>query len=211
MSTYRERVLPHLVNLTCGGATVEPLRRRVCAGLAGSVIEIGFGSGHNIPFYPSGVDRVAAVEPSDLAWQLSEPKRRKWPGEIERSGLDGEELPYPGNTFDTALSTFTLCTIPDVEAALREIRRVLTPTGVLHFLEHGLAPDPGVQRWQRRLDPLEKRLAGGCHFSRPIVELITRAGLEIIEVDTFYLSGAPRFAGAMSLGRASALSSPGLG
>ena len=121
---------------------------------------------------------------------------------VHRSGLDGQSLPFADHSFDAALSTWTLCTIPDGVAALREVRRVLKPGGTLHFLEHGLAPDERVRVWQRRLDPIEKCLFGGCHFTRPIVDLVTTAGFSINEVDLFYEQGAPKFAGASSLGSA---------
>ena len=176
--------------------------RRVCEGLSGDVVEIGFGSGLNVPFYPSKVTRVAAVEPADLGWRLAEKRLKATPVPVQRSGLDGQSLPFADHSFDAALSTWTLCTIPDVAAALREVRRVLKPGGTLHFLEHGLAPDERVRVWQRRLDPIEKCLFGGCHFTRPIVDLVTTAGFSINEVDLFYEQGAPKFAGASSLGTA---------
>ncbi len=119
---------------------------------------------------------------------------------IERHGLNGESLPLPDDCCDSALSTWTLCSIPDVGAALGELRRVLKPGGTLHFLEHGLAPDESVRRWQRRLEPVQKRLVGGCHLTRPIVELITEAGFAIVEVEQFYEDDAPRVVGADSLG-----------
>jgi ubiquinone/menaquinone biosynthesis C-methylase UbiE len=181
--------------------TLEPLRRRVCEGLAGNVVEIGFGSGLNVPFYPASVTRVAAVEPSDLGWKMAGQRLKAAGIPVQRSGLDGQSLPLADNSFDAALSTWTLCTIPDAAAALREVRRVLKPGGTLHFLEHGLAPDERVRRWQRRLDPLEQRVFGGCHFTRPIVDLLTSAGFTISDLDVFYEKG-PKFAGADSLGTA---------
>jgi SAM-dependent methyltransferase len=199
---YEDRVLPRIINSACGSKTLEPLRHRVCEGLAGEVVEIGFGSGLNVPFYPSKVTRVAAIEPADLGWRLAEKRLRATPVPVHRSGLNGQSLPFADHSFDAALSTWTLCTIPDVAAALREVRRVLKPGGTLHFLEHGLAPDERVRVWQRRLDPIEKRLFGGCHFTRPIVDLVTTAGFRINEVDAFYEQGAPKFAGASSLGSA---------
>jgi len=202
MGFYERRVLPRILNTACGTKTVEPLRRRVCEGLAGGVVEIGFGSGLNIPFYPAAVTRVAAVEPSDLGWQLASQRLKAASVPVQRSGLDGQSLPFDDNSYDAALSTWTLCTISDAAAALREVRRVLKPGGTLHFLEHGLAPDENVRRWQRRLNPLEQRVFGGCNFTRPIVDLLTTAGFTIKELDVFYEKGAPKFAGADSLGAA---------
>lgn len=118
----------------------------------GHAIEIGFGSGLNVPFYPSSVAQVAAVEPADLGWKLADKRLRRTHVPVQRSGLDGQSLPFADDSFDTALSTWTLCTIPDVATALREVRRVLKPGGALHFVEHGLAPDERVRRWQRRLE-----------------------------------------------------------
>jgi ubiquinone/menaquinone biosynthesis C-methylase UbiE len=200
MSFYGEQVVPRIINAACGTKTVEPLRRRVCAGLAGDVVELGFGSGHNVPFYPAAVTRVSAVEPSDVGWKLAAERVTAATVPVQRSGLDGQSLPFPDDSYDAVLSTWTLCTIPDVSVALREVRRVLKPGGTLHFLEHGLAPDESVRRWQRRLEPVQYRLAGGCHFTRPIVDLLTAAGFTIGELDVFYEHGAPKFAGADSLG-----------
>ena len=199
MGFYTRRIVPRLIDLACRGKTGDPLRRRVCAGLAGEVVEIGFGSGLNVPFYPATVTRVAAVEPADLAWELAAERLRAATVPVERAGLDGESLPFPDHSYDAALSTWTLCTIPDVAGALRELRRVLKPGGTLHFVEHGLAPDERIRRWQRRLEPLQKRLFGGCHVTRPIADLITAAGFAIVDLDTFYQPGT-KFDGACSLG-----------
>ena len=202
MGIYRTRLLPHILN-TCGGMkSVAPMRRRASAGLGGEVIEIGFGSGLNIPFYPDSVTGVAAIEPADVGWKLAAKRLETTSLPITRSGLDGESLQSADDTFDAALSTWTLCTIPDVDAAIAELQRVLKPGGTLHFVEHGLAPeaDEGVRRWQHRMEPLQKRIFGGCHLTRPIVELLTASGFTITELDVFYEKGAPRAVGATSLG-----------
>ena len=200
MGLYGEHVLPRVIDVLGGLKSVEPLRRRACTGLEGRVVELGFGSGHNAPFYPEAVERVAAIEPADLGWRLAEKRLRATRVPVERAGLDGQSLPFGDDSFDTALSTWTLCTIPDIAAALSEVRRVLKPGGTLHFLEHGLAPDEGVRVWQHRLEPLQKRMFGGCHLTRPIVDLLTAAGFTITELDVFYEDGSPKVVGANSLG-----------
>ena len=200
MRFYDEQVLPRVINVACGGRTAQKLRRRVCHGLAGRVVEIGFGSGLNVPFYPVEVTEVAAVEPSDVGWRLAQKRVAASHVPVQRSGLDGQSLPLADDSFDTALSTWTVCTIPDPAAALLEVRRVLKPGGTLHFIEHGLAPDDRVRRWQRRLEPVQKRLAGGCHLTRPVVDLLRGAGFTIIELDVFYEAIAPKSLGAASLG-----------
>lgn len=200
MGLYGQHVLPRIINAACGTTSTNPLRTRVCAGLHGHVVEIGFGSGLNVPFYPDAVSDVAAIEPADIGWKLAQRRRADSKVPIERSGLDGRSLPLPDDSGDGALSTWTLCTILDVQAALLEVRRVLKPGGALHFVEHGLAPDENVRRWQHRLEPVQKRLFGGCHLTRPIADLLTGAGFTITEMDVFYEGGTPKALGADSLG-----------
>lgn len=200
MGFYGEQVLPRFINVACNVKTVRELRQRVCAGLHGRVVEIGFGSGLNIPFYPAEVTSVAAIEPADTGWKLAGKRVAGAPVPVERTGLDGQSLPLSTDSCDAALSTYTLCTIPDVTAALAEIRRVLKPGATFHFLDHGLAPDEPVRRWQHRLDPLQQKLFGGCHLTRPIADLVTEAGFTITDVDIFYEKGAPKPWAAASLG-----------
>jgi SAM-dependent methyltransferase len=200
MAFYNDRVVPHLVNFCCGMKNVRPMRERVCAGLSGRVVELGFGTGHNVPFYPPAVTSVAAVEPSDVSWRLAGKRLAKSSTAVTRSGLDGQSLPFDDASFDAALITYSLCTIPDAVAALYETRRVLAPGARLYFLEHGLAPDAGVQKWQRRLEPVQKRVAGGCHLTRSVPDLLDKGGFEVLELDQFYEPGAPKAVGALSLG-----------
>jgi ubiquinone/menaquinone biosynthesis C-methylase UbiE len=190
---WDQRVLPRLVDRALRTPEVNARRARTLAGLDGRVLEIGFGSGLNLRHYPDGVERVLAVEPSDLAWRLAEPRMVTGTPPVERVGLDGARLPVPDASVDAVASTFTLCTVPDVMAALAEIRRVLRPGGRLHFLEHGRSPEESVRRWQTRLQPLQSRLIGGCRLDRRIDQLISNAGLELTELSTGYGDGPKPF------------------
>lgn len=189
MGLWEQRVLPRLVDWSLRAPEIGELRAAACAGLRGEVLEVGFGSGLNTTHYPAGVSAVSAVEPSDLAWRLSGGRRAASAVPVRRVGLDGQRLAAEDASYDAVLSTFTLCTIPDVAQALAEVRRVLRPGGSLHFVEHGVAPDPGIVAWQRRLDPVQRRLAGGCHLARDIPALVRGAGLSIVELRAEYLPG----------------------
>ena len=195
-----KQILPRIINFVGGMKAIEPVRRRVCEGLAGDVVEIGFGSGLNIPFYPAAVTRVDAVEPADLAWKLADKRVTATSIPVQRSGLDGQSLPFADDSYDAALSTLTLCTIPDVAAALRRV-----------------APGP-----QARGDPALRRARAGSRRGRTPLATPRRAdteaalrrmpphpadrrpaetaGFTITEVDVFYEKSAPKFEGAYSLG-----------
>lgn len=176
---WREQALPRLTDASLRGHDVGRLREQTCAGLHGRVLEIGFGSGLNVRFYPAEVTAVDAVEPADVAWALSERRRARSAVPVARTGLDGQRLQAEDASYDAVLTTFTLCTIPDVDGALAEVRRVLKPGGAVHFLEHGLAPQAGVARWQRRLEPVQRRVAGGCHLTRRVPDLLASADLTV--------------------------------
>lgn len=196
--------LPRLVDKALDNDDMAGYRGRVCAGLSGEVLELGFGSGLNVAHYPAAVTRVLAVEPSDGAWRLAGPRMASRPVRFERAGLDGQRLDLADASVDHVLSTMTLCTIPDLSAALSEVGRVLRPGGCFHFLEHGLAPEIEVERWQRRIEPLQRRLLGGCHLTRAIDESVRAAGFEVSELATFYGPGPARMRpfGFHYLGRA---------
>jgi ubiquinone/menaquinone biosynthesis C-methylase UbiE len=190
---YERAVLPRIVDKVCGTEVIGRARSRVTASMRGTIVEIGFGSGLNLPHLPPTVTKVFAVDPSTTARKMAVDRIAASPASIEFVGLDGQRLPLRDGSVDAALTTFTVCTIPDAGLALRELRRVLRPGGRLHFLEHGLAPDPDVVRWQRRLTPLQRRIAGGCHLDRPIDRLVGEAGFELVELRTAYLAAPKSF------------------
>ncbi len=175
-------MLPRLTDRALRGEPAASWRGAVCAGASGEVLDIGFGSGPNLEVYPADVTRVMAAEPADLAWELAADRIRAFGRPVDRVAVDAAALPLADASVDTVVSTWTLCTVPRVEEALREARRVLRPTGTLRFVEHGLSPDPGVARTQRRVQPWWGPVAGGCHVDRDVVALLTDAGF-VVEVD----------------------------
>jgi ubiquinone/menaquinone biosynthesis C-methylase UbiE len=190
MGFYENQVLPRCINLSLRGREIGRLRARVTAGLTGEVLEIGFGTGLNVPHYPPGLARVRAVDPAAVGRRIAAKRVAASPVPIEYIGLDAETLPLDDGSVDGVLSTWTLCTIPDVQGALAEIRRVLRPGGALRFIEHGLSPDAKVARRQDQFDALQGRLFGGCHLNRPIDALVMGAGFELTDLKTYYVKGS---------------------
>ena len=189
MGFYEDRVLPRVIDVVLRGPEIDAIRRRVADGLTGDVLEVGFGSGRNVPCYPAEVRRVHAVDPATAGRKLAAKRVAASPVPVEYVGLDGEHLPLDDDSVDNVLVTWTLCTIPDVEGALAEMRRVLRPGGAVHFVEHGRSPDPGVARWQERLNPVQRRLFGGCNLDRPIDRLVAEAGFDVARLENFYIRG----------------------
>jgi SAM-dependent methyltransferase len=189
MGLYGEQVVPRLVDLACGLAGFDRWRMQATDGLAGRIVEIGFGSGLNVPHYPSEVDLVLAVEPAMVARRMAERRIAQSRAPVTFVGLDGQHIPLHDASCDAALFTFTLCTVPDPEQALSELWRVVRPGGAVHFLEHGLSPEAGVVKWQRRIEPLHRRLAGGCHLTRDPTTLVERAGFVMGRHEQRYARG----------------------
>jgi ubiquinone/menaquinone biosynthesis C-methylase UbiE len=199
---YGEQILPRLTNVLLGSkAFGEQIRAGACTGLHGEVIELGFGSGLNVPYYPPEVCDVWIVEPSAVALRLAASRIAASTAHIHEGALDGARLDFPDDRFDGAISTMTLCTISDIDRALAEVRRVLKPGAELHFAEHGLAPDSKVARFQQRFDPWQMRFAGGCHLARDMRALLTDAGFEIAALENRFIKG-PKAWSYMYLGRA---------
>lgn len=200
MSFYNKYILPSFLNCACGAKPILYQRGKVVPLAEGLVLEVGIGSGLNIPFYDAAkVNKVIGLDPSPELNEMAEKVVAKTAVE---NGLDveiilgsAEDMPFPDDHFDSVVITYTLCTIPDAEAANLEIRRVLKPGGKLIFCEHGLAPDAGVAKWQDRIDPIWGKIAGGCHLNRDIPELITGAGFTIETLEQMYLPSTPKFAG----------------
>lgn len=201
MGWWTEHVLPHAVDRVLSIQQINDRREEVCRHLTGRVLEIGFGSGLNVAFYPATVAQVLAVEPSSTAWRLGAERIASTPIPVIWTGLDAGRIDLADASVDAVLSTYTLCTVSDSAGVLSEIRRVLRPGSSLHFLEHGRAPDPSVAAWQRRIQPLHSRLAGGCRLNVPIVDEIVASGLELVQLETEYGVG-PRLISYTFAGRA---------
>jgi ubiquinone/menaquinone biosynthesis C-methylase UbiE len=196
MGFYGEHILPHLIGWACGTKPVTIQRQKIVPQAEGRVLDVGLGAGPNLAFYdPAKVDLVFGLEPSAGMRRRAAGAIAAAPVPVELIDLPGEAIPLDDDSVDTVVLTYTLCSIGPWQAALDQMRRVLKPGGRLLFCEHGLAPDENIARWQRRIDPLWGRIAGGCHVSRPIPKLIEQTGFAINRMDTLYLPGTPKFAG----------------
>lgn len=203
MGLYDKYFLAPFINCACGTKPIQYQRRKVVPLCEGKVLEVGMGSALNLAFYdPEKVEFIWGLEPSAAMREKARANLERSPIEVKLIDLPGEEIPLEDNSVDTVLLTYTLCTIPDWHAALRQMRRVLKPGGRLIFTEHGRAPDPGVRKWQERINPLWKKFAGGCNLNRPIPHLIEESGFAVEQLDQRYLPSTPRLFGYNYWGRA---------
>ena len=200
MGFYENRVLPHIVNVAMNTKAMKDERTRCLEHVKGTVLEVGFGTGLNLPHYPRTVTKVVGVDPSATSARLARKRIAASPFPVQIIGLSAEKIPVPDASFESIVSTFTMCTIPDIANALLEMRRALSPGGRLYFVEHGRAEDPNVERWQERLNSFNQTVFGGCTLNRPISALIEQAGFEIEQLEHGYLKGAPKFGGFLYRG-----------
>ncbi len=190
MGFYDDKILPHLVDLACGGTPTRKQREKIVPLASGDVLEIGFGSGRNLPFYNrESVRQVWGLEPAEGMRRKARRRIDESEIDVELIDLPGEEIPLEDNSVDTVLVTYTMCTIPDVRAALEGIRRVLKPGGRLLFCEHGKSPDAHVHKWQNRFNRHWSRFAGGCNINRDIPTLLNESGFHIVEDNRMYIPG----------------------
>jgi ubiquinone/menaquinone biosynthesis C-methylase UbiE len=196
MGFYDKHILPRFINCACGTKPIQKQREKVVPLASGTVLEIGIGTGLNLPYYDSSkVERLIGLDPSEESWKLAGERAAHLDFDVEFIGLPGEEIPLDDDSVDTVMVTFALCTIPDPISALQGMRRVLRPGGSLVFCEHGRAPDASVRKWQDRIDPFWGKIAGGCHLNRDIPALLDGGGFSVQEMSTRYLPSTPRFAG----------------
>ena len=196
MGLYDKYILPKFLNCACGSKPINYQRQKVVPLAKGKVLDIGIGSGLNIPFYNSDkIDKVIGIDPSYELIELAKELANDSKASIELVIGSAESIPYPDNFFDTVLVTYTMCTIPNVAIANKEMWRVLKDDGRLIFCEHGLAPDKKISKWQNRIDPVWGKIAGGCHLNRDIQKLITDAGFSFESLDKMYIPNTPKFAG----------------
>jgi ubiquinone/menaquinone biosynthesis C-methylase UbiE len=194
MGFYSQRILPYLIDWSLSDSSLAKYRQEVLAGVKGEVLEIGFGTGLNLSYYPEDIHKIITVDDNPGVQRLAQKRIRASSITVDHRVLNGENLPMADNTFDSVVSTWTLCSIENVEQALKEIYRVLKPEGKFFFVEHGLSNEPEIQVWQNRLTPLQKRIAGGCHFNRNIRQLI-ESQFDIVSLEEFYTEKTPKIMG----------------
>jgi ubiquinone/menaquinone biosynthesis C-methylase UbiE len=202
MGFYSSVVFPFLVERLMSADNFSQVRARLLSHAYGETLEIGFGTGLNIPHYSDRVDHLTAIDPNPGMNRLALRRIARAAVPVRSERVDGQSLPFDDETFDCVVSTWTLCSIPDVDAALREVWRVLKPHGRLYFAEHGLGPAPMVQKWQNRLTPIQKVIGDGCHLNRDIRALIETAGFAILDLENFYMERVPRIGGYLYVGSA---------
>lgn len=196
MNPYEKYILPFLVDVSCGAKPVRYQRRKIVPEARGTVLEIGIGSGRNLPYYDADkVTRVIGIDPSAELWAKAAPVAAAMPFEVIHHLTTTADMPVDRHSADTIVVTYTLCTVPDAVAALQAVRPVLKPGGSLLFCEHGLAPDANVEKWQHRVNPLWRMISGGCEIDRPIPALLEAGGYRIRHMETMYLPGTPRITG----------------
>ena len=204
MGLYDRYVVPRLVTCACGTKPVIKQRQKVVPKAMGTVLEFGIGAGHNLPHYDSSrIDRVIGVDPCATSWELASERAANLDFDVEFIQGSALDVPIEDASVDSVLITFTLCTVPDPMAALREAKRTLKPGGKVYFCEHGLAPDERVAKWQNRVNPIWKRVFGGCHINRDTAGLLTEAGFKLDVLEQMYLPGTPTIAGFNTWGEAS--------
>lgn len=200
MGIYSRYIFPRLMNWGMSMKTIAPYRKEILSHVRGKVLELGFGTGLNLPYYPASTGELHAVEVNAGMLPLARKNLERSPIHVVFHLLDAGQLPFGDESFDTVVSTWTLCSIPDVGQALAEVYRVLRPGGQFLFVEHGLSPEPGVQQWQHWLTPVQKVIAGGCHLDRDIGALISRAGFTFRQLRKEYAAGSPKIAGYFYIG-----------
>jgi ubiquinone/menaquinone biosynthesis C-methylase UbiE len=200
MGFYSHYIFPRLIERTLSSEQIQVIRTAVLADVYGSVCEIGFGTGLNLPHYPSHVKRITTVDVNPGTYRLAERRIAASAITVVHQTLSGERLPFADAAFDTVVCTFTLCSIRNVHQALAEMRRILTPAGQLHFVEHGLSPELRIQWWQHKLTPFIRRIGEGCHLNRDTEALLGASGFRILRIQHSYLRKVPRVGGYLSYG-----------
>ena len=196
MSFYEKKILPKVLDLLCGSSPINYQRKKIVPKVSGNVLEIGIGSGLNLPHYNvSNISNITALDPAEELTDIAKKRISELDLDIDVINCGAEEIPLESKSFDSILVTYTLCSIENLDDSMKEIRRVIKDDGTLFFCEHGIAPDLKTKNWQNRINPIWKRLMGGCNINRDIPEIISNSKLEIVDLETMFLPSTPRIAG----------------